>query len=489
MLVEEASPLPPFLLIGVTLLTIPCFFIPQLFVGVIGLIALALVLLLSEHLLFGWYVLVALSPLIKWELSFLPFHNWLQNYPGLYGMHAPLVEFWTVLLIVAFVINVARRVARGEKISLYWPGLPWFLLFVGSALVSLVPELSVERAVSLKYLAHFILLFYIGYVVLGANIIESKIVWHTSLKILAGVGLAGAVLGALSILTHFVLGDGFVRAAPLSLWGWRPFGGEHIFLAEVLTTTIPLWLYFWHQARNVETKRLAGLAAGFMFVIGLLTLSRAAWVTLASEAVIFFYLTHEHRSWRSLVEEWWWAFVVALPVFGYLIYFLITSTAAAGSTAARLSLTDIAFYLWREHPIVGQGVGTFVDKLADIKVFSLEFGAPLDAHGVVQKLLAEQGLLGLITFTIFIGWIIRTILARYRDKNYTDEARTAYFVSFFLVLSPLIFQLFNTQYYSSKMWVPISLAIAQAIIYRKETHWTKLEINFNAKRRRIVTEM
>ncbi len=490
---EEVSPLPAFLLIGATIITIASFFVPQLLIALLILLAMGFVWLLSRYLLVGWFVLVALSPLIRWELSLAWLHNWLPEYPWLYAMHAPVVEFWAVMLLLAFTIQTLRQYGAGEKVSLYAPGLIWFLFFLGSAALSLIPELSVERGVSLKYIAHFILLFYVGYVVLGANIVENKKIWQISLYILAAVGLGGAMLGGLSIVSHLVLGQGFSRAVPVSLWGWNPFGDNHIFLAEVITTTLPLWLYFWRAALDITVKRWLTLTTGFMFIIGLLTLSRAAWVTLALEAVIFFYLTREHRSWRSLLKEWWWALLVAAPAFIYLVYFLVTSSAAAGSTAARLSLTDIALYLWRQHPIVGQGAGTFVERLADISVFSLEFGAPLDAHGVVQKLLAEQGIIGLITFGIFMAWIIRTILLRYRDANYTEEARSAYFVSFFLVLSPLIFQLFNTQYYSSKMWVPISLAIAQSILYRKDTHWTRLVINFKtpavAGRRRIVTEM
>lgn len=482
----EQKPGGGMLLIG-SILIVASFFVPQILVGVLILCALALVWLLSKHLLFGWYVLVALSPLIMWQWSLAPLRPWLAEYPWIYHMQAPAVEFWAIVLCAAFGLSLARRFIDGERIVLRLPGLWWFLLFVLSALLSLYSELAVERLAGLKYIAHFILLFYVGYIVLGSNIVESKAAWRQSLRILAGAGLVGAALGALSVLANIFLGEGLTRAAPLPLLGFAPFGQTHILLAEVLTTTLPIWLYFWSEGRNTAQARLLALASGFIFLVGLLTLSRAAWVTLAFEGAIFFYLTRARRAFWHLVKEWWWALLLASPVLVYFVYFLFTSAAASGSTAARLSLSDVALYLWRQHPLIGQGAGTFVARLGEIRVFSLEFGEPLDAHGVVQKLLSEQGIFGLAAFGLFIGWIILVILRHYRDTNYTDEARTAYFVSFFLVLSPLIFQLFNTQYYSSKMWVPISLALIQTMLYHGDTHIVRLTLNFIFKRRRVIT--
>lgn len=460
-----------------TALLVVSFFIPAVALASVIIALVVGVWALSYQLSFGWLVLVFLSPLINWELNL----SWLQSsfsqYPWLYTMHAPVVEFWTVLLLMAFGITLIRRWRRGTVQTLVWPGIQWFALFVGSALVSLINVPPEERADSLKYVAHFLLLFYFGYLLLAANVVDTKKLWRHSLITLASVGFLAALMGAVSLVLGVWSGGGFHRAVPFAIFGWAPFGDQHIFLAEVITTTVPIFLFFWRQATDPIKKKQLATIAWFVAIIGFLTLSRAGWVTMLSEAVLFFYLTRHEDFWQEVWNVSRRGLLVILPILLYFVYFLLTSPVVASSTSTRLSLTDMALFLFREHPIVGQGVGTFTNRVIEFKIYTTEFGEALDAQGVVQKLLSEQGVVGLVTFTAFVGWIVLTILSRYRNEEYTAEARGAYFVSLFLLASPLIFQLFNTQYYTSKMWVPIALALAQSILYKKDTHVTRLTLN------------
>lgn len=464
-------------LVLATVLLVISFFIPAVALASALVALLVGVWALSYHLSFGWLVLVFLSPLINWELNL----SWLQpsfsQYPWLYSMHAPVVEFWTVLLLLAFGISLVRQWRRGHTPTLVWPGIQWFALFVGSALVSLINVPPEERVDSLKYVAHFLLLFYFGYLLLAANVVDTKKLWRQSLVTLASVGFLAALMGAISLVLGVWSGGGFHRAVPFAIFGWAPFGDQHIFLAEVITTTVPIFLFFWRQATDPQRKKQLAMAAWFVAIIGFLTLSRAGWVTMFAEAVLFFYLTRHENFWHEVWGVSRRGLVVVLPILLYFVYFLLTSPVVASSTSTRLSLTDMALFLFREHPLVGQGVGTFTNRVVEFKIYTTEFGEALDAQGVVQKLLAEQGLLGLGTFVLFVGWIVLTILRRYRSEDYTAEARGAYFVSLFLLASPLIFQLFNTQYYTSKMWIPIALALAQSILYKKDTQVVKLTLN------------
>ena len=436
-----------------------------LFVGV------GTIWMLSYHLTIGWYILVALSPLIHWFLYADRYWYLLQDYPQLLGLYAPVVECFAVVLIIAWIVSRIRQYLQGEKITIHLPGLWLFLLFIGSAMLSLLSVSSADLAIGIKYIYRVLLLWYVGYLVLGVHIIQTKKILHTSLLILAVVGLSGAVMGALSFFTGAWQIYAFPRATPFVIpWlNIAPFGTQHIFLAEVITTTIPIWLYMWYKERSQTKKQwYAGISIG-MFIIGLSTLSRAAWVTMAIELLLFVWLLRKKIPWRAYSKHGIVGTMLLIPLGVYLGYFLLTSYAASSSTAARVALTEVAWLLFQEHPIVGNGVGSFVPLITESYAFRLDFGDPLDAHGIIQKIGAEQGIIGLITFFIFFGWIAYHIYKKYTQKAYTTESRLLSFVCLFLLLSPFIFQLFNTQYYSSKMWVPIAICIAASFVTKKDT--------------------
>ncbi|HLD60770.1 MAG TPA: O-antigen ligase family protein [Patescibacteria group bacterium] len=456
------------LVTGATILAL-AFFVPAVAAIVLAALWIALIVALSYNISLGWLVLVFLSPLINWELRLGFLQRYFFPFPWLYRMHAPAVEFWAVTLLLAFGVYCVRRIRSGEALVVHWPGVGWFLLFIFSALVSLQNVPPNDRLGSLKYIVHFLIFFYVSYIVLATNIVDSKKLWRQSLAVLASVGFLAALMGAASLVLGVWNQDGFYRAVPFAIFGWKPFGDQHIFLAEVITTTLPIFVFFWHQTVAVRTKKTLAVVTWFVFIIGMLTLSRAGWITMFVEALVFLWLTRHEGYWKEIKRRAHYAFAIA-PLFAYLMYFLITSSVVSGSTSTRSNLLDMALFLFRQDPLIGQGVGTFTGRVTEFRAYQYEFGEVLDAQGIVQKLLAEQGMLGLVTFSLFTGWILMVILRRYHSKDYSPEARGAYFVAIFLVLSPLIFQLFNTQYYTSKMWMPIALAIAQSVLYKNRYH-------------------
>ena len=136
-----------------------------------------------------------------------------------------------------------------------------------------------------------------------------------------------------------------------------------------------------------------------------------------------------------------------------------SSWLVTSSTNTRWYLTEIALYLFSTHPIVGNGIGTFLHELNDIEFFWYEIGDLTDAHGILQKIISEQGLLGLITFGLFIGYIVYKLYKKFKINSLSNETGVYSLLGIFLITVPLTFQLFSTQYYTAKMWVPIGLAV------------------------------
>ncbi|EKD66930.1 MAG: hypothetical protein ACD_48C00672G0002 [uncultured bacterium] len=434
---------------------------------------------LSFHLDIGWYILVFLSPMIHWMLRGVDYWYVFKDYPVLMDIKAPLVEFWALFLLVAFVISRLRLWSRGEKQRLLLPGVFWFGLFMISAFISLINVHPTELIGSAWYAIRFLLFCYIAYIVLGANIVTSKDMFRKSLYALAAGGIFASMIGFVSLFTGAWRDVyGVPRATPFALFGgWAPFGYQHIFLGETLTTTFPVFVYLWYVAKKQHKKWWASVAV-FVLIVGLLTLSRAAWVTYAIEFGLFLFLLRHIDRFKRISRTFFTGIVLVSPLMLYFIYFVFTSVIVQGSNAARLALTDIALFFWKWHPIVGNGVGSFVPMLREVLYFEIEFGEAIDAHGMIQKLLSEQGIFGLLTFSLFLFWILKHLYKRYRDSQCSEDARWVGLVSLFLVLSPVIFQLFNTQYYSSKMWVPIAIAVVGNIVYRHEKTSGIVHINF-----------
>jgi len=135
------------------------------------------------------------------------------------------------------------------------------------------------------------------------------------------------------------------------------------------------------------------------------------------------------------------------------------------STASRLLMTEIAWHDFTLKPFFGWGSGQFENLLgADVR-FVAKYGEPLDSHGVWQKVLAENGLFGAITFTGIFGSLI---IIFYRVlKKYPGEIKLLLpiFLGGFCMF---VVQFFNTSYYKGKLWLPVALGLCAINIIRKK---------------------
>ncbi|MBI2436499.1 MAG: O-antigen ligase family protein [Candidatus Magasanikbacteria bacterium] len=447
------------------------------FLLLLCILLIAGILLLSFYLEYGLYILVFLAPMMHWTFRLESFRFFLQDYfPQFLGFFAPMVDVWAVALLIAFGVNCVYRWLNGERQTIYLPGLFVYALFLFSAFLSISNVYPWEVVSSLKYIIRFPLFVYIGYLVLGTNLINQKYILKNALLFFLGSALLGALMGFVSLILGVYTQGGLHRAVPFAIGSWMPFGDQHIFLAEVITVALPIVMYFWYSEKDISKKFLYACIGIFMFLISLATFSRAGWLTMVMQVCVFGFLMRKSIDWLSIIRRWIWLLIVSIPFVWYMFIFL-GSKIVASSNEARIALADIAWHLFKTHPIIGQGVGTFVDRVSDIYLFVYEFGTPIDAHSIVSKLTAEQGLFGLFTFSLFIVWILYRIYHRMRDARHTEQARLIAFLSFFL------------QYYSAKMWVPIMLAIAQGVLYKQEKEKMSAYIYFEPERNKIKTDV
>lgn len=196
----------------------------------------------------------------------------------------------------------------------------------------------------------------------------------------AGVGLAAAVLLVSSCERI---------ASGLTLW-WTPIAGltnNHKTLAVALAPTLPLLL-------GVGRTRLDRALAALVLIALLASVSRTAWISAAVGLAWFVSFRGRSLGERPAVVAGIVAVGVVLALFGPVWWGSAVQLDAARS---RHSLDLRAWAMFREHPLFGMGLGSNV--LYEMVTFPHYRVNGVDAHGVIQKLASETGLVGLA------GWL------------------------------------------------------------------------------------
>ena len=142
-----------------------------------------------------------------------------------------------------------------------------------------------------------------------------------------------------------------------------------------------------------------------------------------------------------------------------------TSNVATSSNSTRLALLQISMQVFQTSPWIGGGAGTFMDRVGSAFVFRLEYGDPPDAHGFLQKLAAETGIVGLFAFGIVV-FSFAGIGDRAWRALPEGPSRHVVLLLFTAAGGEIAYQLFNTNYWTGKMWLPIGIAIAAQHVMR-----------------------
>ncbi len=162
--------------------------------------------------------------------------------------------------------------------------------------------------------------------------------------------------------------------------------------------------------------KFLGLAGGIaVLILGLaLTYSRGAWGGTIIELGIFFLLVDLRHSWRALlllllIGLAGAAFVaVAHPVIDPAVIRRVEGTTfSLAGPHWRVFLARSALAIFRSHPLVGTGFGTFSLAYPEYRFPGDPNPLPVPfAHNIFLNVAAEGGALGLAAFTAIIGWAL-----------------------------------------------------------------------------------
>lgn len=338
---------------------------------------------------------------------------------------------------------------------------PWLPLGISFGLLVLAHVLSMFSLAApnplfvIKYALRPVLFAYMAWVLLPVNFLRSQRRLITTLGVLIASGTFFALDGLRSL---FVFGEVLHRARPLPIFGVSPIGINHNVLAEWLVFVAPLALCAAALEKVPQKKNLYYLLAGFMTFIALCTFARSAWIAIAIQACFVGYFQYRQQIRERLRSILTTLFLLS-PLAIYMALFS-SRTEIEGSTSSRAMLIGIAWNLFINNPIFGAGAGTFVDRVGGTWLFVYEYGAPLDSHGMIQKIAAETGMVGLLAFTFVTGMLFYWTWSKWKAfKPHSFEQR-AYAYLVVAMVGAYAYQLFNTTYWSAKLWLPVGLLFA-----------------------------
>lgn len=378
-------------------------------------------------------------------------------------------EVVAIVLLLAWALKVILLWVRRHDVS--WK--PWLPLaipmgaIVFTHVLSAFSPLHPDAVLVLKYALRPVLWSYLVYVALTVNMVRSPRRLRMVLGIVAATGVFAALMGFASFALPMEPGQVIPRARPLPLFGTHPLGENHNLLAEWLSFSVMATLALIYLTKSTRLKRLLGLAAFLQVAIALLTFARSLWIVMAFQAAMlaFFVWREQFKRYASIAII---GLLFTLPLGATLASFSTTQTVQS-SNSSRLMLTDIALNYWSQSPFIGAGAGTYVDLVARSAVFFIEYGNPMDSHGWIQKLLAEVGLLGLAAVSWLVIAAYRFVRKKLKEYPVQSKERAVILILSFAAAGALIYQLFNTNYWTGKLWFPLGILLAATRALKRDS--------------------
>lgn len=402
---------------------------------------LILFFLFLVNLKAGLYLMALLLPVIGFELSF-------------FSLALPLIDFVALALILAFSFKLAFNLLFSPdsvgklKLPLFFP----FFLFL---LISFLSAIFSEQIFySLWYFCRWPLFLYLAYIFLPYNIIKDQ---KTLRKVIITATVSSLVVLVFGLLSLYGQDwrDSFFRIRSISLGGGFPFGENHNLIAEFLNVGAFFILSLRFLAKDLRIKRFLDVIFALSVLGIILTFSRSGWLVLFFQATAYsiIYLRDHNLKKNNFIFPLILLVLFLSPLF---IKMNRLQNDNASSTENRLLLTEIALESFKEKPLLGHGSGSFILMVEDNLRFNTKYGEAIDSHGVLQKTLAENGILGFFAWLFILATLIKIFIEAI--KNYS--AKYPWLTPLILgALGGLFFQFLNTSYYKGKVWLPIVLAL------------------------------
>jgi len=300
----------------------------------------------------------------------------------------------------------------------------WILI---SSITSTMPVVSFKFFLSKIWL--IIPVFFLGIVLFKKTKNMKTFIWAYSIALFIVVIYSTIRLGQTSFLAK--------NAAHFAV---KPFYNDHTAYGAILALFFPVLWGFAFNKKHSQTKKIFSWIFASAFSIGIiLSYSRASWLGVILAIVIFVIV--------KLKIKFKYILTITLLTFAFVAAFWfqiinqleknnqdsssniahhvtsITNISTDASNVERLNRWYCAIEMFKEKPIVGWGPGTYQFQYAPFQkkrmrtIISTNTGNIGNAHSEYLGALAEQGLLGSLTFIFLAFTILATGFRIYKNTS------------------------------------------------------------------------
>lgn len=387
----------------------------------------------------GVYLIAALLPVIGRDFY-------------IYGLLVPAADLVALGTFLGFILNYSYRLlfTLGEDLKLDWPLFFPFFLFLAISAVSII--INGNDQASWYYFLRWPVFLYFAYIFVPANIIRDPKTLKRTVLIVTASAFLVLISGFLSLIGQDWQ-HSFFRLKSVYIFNSFPFGENHNLVAEFLNIGAFFILVIKEFLKTQKARRLANVMFLLCGLAIVLTFSRTGWITLFLQSAVYAYFHLKHFPKQKMASL---AFLAMLVIIVSPLFFKMSSLQAdnVSSTENRIILNNIALEAFLDKPFFGQGTGTFVGLVEDNVRFTAKYGAPVDSHGLIQKVGAENGIFGLLSWLFILLFLLRfcyiSIIKYYPKVSWVLPFALA-------AMGGIFFQFFNTSYYKGKVWFPLLL--------------------------------
>jgi len=337
----------------------------------------------------------------------------------------------------------------------------------------------------------YLLLFYIA---IGLSILTSGSLWARSLKawvtkwgegvllfyfaqiflnkkqvkIILLVMVASACLLGIDGIYQKITGIDFIRGrsleptdhGDLAITGsFHHYNGFASFLGVLIFITIG----FLGQVKKFWQKTPLFLILLLISANVILTLSRGAWLSLFIASLFLAIFINNRRTkvflLLFLISFTW--IILSIPLLRERLFTVVKS----GGDANRFKVWKMALKISMDSPLLGKGLGSFTKLVSS---YGGGIIMPQYAHNCYLQLLAETGLLGLVSFMWFLGIIISKGFRELKERF-----TSLFFGLFFGFLVFLTHSFFDTQLFTVRLSILFWLLTSFVSIYLSQPNCQK----------------
>lgn len=424
-----------------------------------------------------------LMTLLAWRFPYLMFNAWialsmlLGVLVGVYTgeirigervfsayMELTIAEVMALGLMAAWALRVLF-LWRGRRDRHWEPWLPLLMPFIALVIAHVLSIFSDGQPALgevTKFIGRYLVFVYLASIALVVNFIRSTKRLVDALTVLFSVGIIFAFDGMRNMI-GFDGGFSISRAMPGPILGVNPLGGNQHALAEVQLIAIACGFALASLLKDQQTKKVIYAGCAIMAAVVVLTFSRTAWIVLPVQLAMLF-ATIWRGAWKTYRREMIAAGLLLIPLAAIQIIYTLSS-GAMSSIDSRAALTQIAVELFRSSPWIGVGAGTFVERVAQTYAFTLEFGPAFDAHGLIWKVMAETGIVGLLALTWIAFAIFKEVNYVLHRLRFGQPEMTAYWYLLVGVIGMFFYELTSTTYWTPRLWLPIGILLAAGRLF------------------------